>query len=357
MKSKVYLSDEGYGHIARQRAIMEAIIAKEPSIQYTLQTQKYFDFAVKNTPSSNHINRYNNISWYKQVDSSPDIDQMKLFYEGYKDRLGNYLQAERNEFDFDFVLSDFVYEAFTIANEKNKPSFGVAHFTWDWFFSKLYPRMMSDQLFQYFTQEAKKASALFFPPFTPPEILEFYRDNAKSVPFIIRKDIQHREWSKRSSMNILIMDSGAGLMKPRIEEALSNVHSIEATFGVLESVEVEGHNIFKIPQEHLLIDYVKDADLVIGRPGFNTLSECIAYKVPMLLISEAMNPEMEFNISELKKKRLGAFMSIKDFESNFSDFLSRFMDSEYVHLKESISDFEMATNGAEIIAEEILNRI
>ena len=217
--------------------------------------------------------------------------------------------------------------------------------------------MISDGLFRYFTQQAAKATALFFPPFTPPEILAFYRKNAIQVPFIVRKDIQHKSWPETTKMKILVMDSGAGLMAKHIQKAIAGVCSTEWNFGVLESVDVEGDHVFKIPTNHLLVDYVKDADLVIGRPGFNTLSECVAYQVPMLLISEAMNPEMEHNISELKKHRLGAFMAMRDFEENFEGFMTTFMQGEYQHLLATTRSMSFEVNGAHRVATEILNRL
>lgn len=76
----------------------------------------------------------------------------------------------------------------------------------------------------------------------------------------------------------------------------------------------------------------------------------------MLLLSESMNPEMGHNIMELKKQRLGAFISKDDFENQFELFLSSFMKNEYSNLKVAMDAHDFRVDGAKVIAEEILKR-
>ena len=59
----------------------------------------------------------------------------------YETRSQKYIseEASSSNCDFDFLISDFVFEVFPIAARFGIPSFGVAHFTWDWFFSKMFP--------------------------------------------------------------------------------------------------------------------------------------------------------------------------------------------------------------------------
>ena len=61
MHFKVYLSDEGFGHIVRQRAIVEVLREKMPSIDLTLQTQTHIEAAGKYIPGASLIKRFNNI--------------------------------------------------------------------------------------------------------------------------------------------------------------------------------------------------------------------------------------------------------------------------------------------------------
>ena len=39
-------------------------------------------------------------------------------------------------YNFDFIISDCVPEAFDLSKDFNIPSFGISHFTWDWYFEE-----------------------------------------------------------------------------------------------------------------------------------------------------------------------------------------------------------------------------
>ncbi|MBK6836154.1 MAG: hypothetical protein IPG89_18535 [Bacteroidetes bacterium] len=142
------------------------------------------------------------------------------------------------------------------------------------------------------------------------------------------------------------------IMKAFMDKAMENSNYFFAT-----SYTFPISNSYTIPASDLLIDYVRDADLVIGRAGFNTISECLAARTPMLLISEAMNPEMEHNIIELMKERLGSFVGMKEFENNLCDFLNRFFDNEYEILLKTIQSHQIETTGAKVIATKILDYV
>ena len=44
------------------------------------------------------------------------------------------LLKEKEKLDFDIIISDLVPEAFLLAKILKIPSYGIARFTWDWFF-------------------------------------------------------------------------------------------------------------------------------------------------------------------------------------------------------------------------------
>jgi UDP-N-acetylglucosamine:LPS N-acetylglucosamine transferase len=106
-----------------------------------------------------------------------------------------------------------------------------------------------------------------------------------------------------------------------------------------------------------MVDYVANMDLVIGRAGFNTISECIGLRTPMLLIGEAMNPEMNENILLLKKQHLGSFISMQTFESDLGNYLPSFLKHEYNMIKSMMNEHEIESNGAEIITNDMLNHL
>jgi uncharacterized protein (TIGR00661 family) len=357
-KSKIYLSDEGFGHIVRQRAVIEELKSLAPDIDITLQTAVHLDTAKRSIPGIQFVERFNNIVWHKLQNGSPDVESIRKQYSTYVEDSRSFVKKEVEEAEsYDFLISDFVYEAFEIAQNKGIPSFGVAHFTWDWFFSKLYPPIGSDIIY-HMMKMADKATRLYFPPFTPTEITDFYRKKVKHVPLIIRSEIDHKVATKRDTFRVLIMDSGAGVLANSIERALSRMGEMtDITFYVAGKFRTELPNIERIPEGDLMVDYIADMDLVIGRAGFNTISECIGLRTPMLLLGEAMNPEMNENIITLKKQHLGSFVSLETFENELHSFLPEFLKHEYKFISQQMKDHAMETNGARVIAQDMLEHL
>ncbi|MDZ4824017.1 MAG: glycosyltransferase [Flavobacteriales bacterium] len=358
MRCKIYLSDEGFGHIVRQRAVVEELRRLDPSLHMTVQTSRHLETAKRFIPGIETIDRYNNITWHKKENGSPDIEKIREAFSGYAEQSDQFISQEESEFDFDFCISDIVSEAFEVAVRKNKPAFGIAHFTWDWFFSKLYPPPLStDVLFRMMSQH-EKATQLFFPPFTPQEILHHYRKNAVEVPLILRTEIDHKVTSNEGRFKVLIVDSGAGVIGQSIIKALHSVKDLnDMLFFVSEKFRSDQPNVSYIPADDLMVDYVNDMDLVIGRAGFNTISECIGLRTPMLLLGEAMNPEINENIMMLKQQHLASFISLSTFENDLGKFLPSFLMHEYKFIRQSMVEHTIATNGAEVIASSILERI
>lgn len=358
MKCKIYITDEGFGPIVRQSAIIEEMRQISPSLKICIQTKNHFNHAKKLFKNVSLINKYNLVSWQKNFDGTPDIFSIKNHFKKYLENSDDFIKEDLKDFNHDFVITDFVYEAFAIGANKKIPSFGVAHFTWDWFFSKLYPPPLETMVLQRFFDYANQADALYFPPFTPQEILNHYKKKSKAVPLIVRKINGTAKKIPAKKFNILVMDSGAGVLTSHISNALSHLNKLgDFHFFISSAMSGEKKNITPIDKNELFIDYIPQMDLVIGRAGFNTISECIAYRTPMLLLSEGMNPEMNENIVNIKKAGLGSFISIEEFSSNLHRFLPGFIKHEYKIISENMKSHEYRSDGAKIVAEDILNRV
>ncbi|MBK6836155.1 MAG: hypothetical protein IPG89_18540 [Bacteroidetes bacterium] len=101
MKTKVFLSDEGFGHIVRQRAVIAELLKIKPELDITLQTHQHFNFAKENIKATQFINRFNNIVWHKSANNSPDIEKMADYYSDYLKIASTYSEIESKE-NYDF---------------------------------------------------------------------------------------------------------------------------------------------------------------------------------------------------------------------------------------------------------------
>jgi len=359
MKCKVFLSDVGFGHLVRQRAIFEELTRLEPELDVTVQTRTFADAARRMFNNAELIEKFNNIEWARNKDGSPDLASIGSFFNDYLTRSVGFIAAEENSIaKYDFVISDFVYEAFPLARKVALPVFGVAHFTWDWFFSKLYPPPVSYDVIKQMQHYAQMADVMYFPPFTPKEILSFYEGKAIQVPFIVSKDKNDIAFKRNGNFNVLIMDSGANVLSEHINLAVQQINEIkDMHFLISDRYHLEANNITTIPENHFFSDYIPHVDLVITRGGFNTISECIAHRTPILLIGESSNPEIEQNLLFIKHEQLGSFVSLERFVYSLKTVLSSFVEHEYPQILAHMRDHEYEINGAQIIAEDILDRV
>jgi uncharacterized protein (TIGR00661 family) len=355
-KCKVYLSDEGYGHIVRQRCVIAELLRVRPDLAIQVQTSVHLDAAMRMIPGVEFINKYNNITWDKHPGGSPDTTAIEQRYLDHQVQAEKMIEDELVDIQADFILSDFVYEAFRIGKLRGIPTFGVAHFTWDWFFSKMYPPPVSTQLIKFWMSCAGDAKRLYFPPFTPEEIIRFYGAKAMQVPLILHREIERKNLNSQGKFKILIIDSGAGVLNDSVHAALTNIAGLnDYIFYVSSRHYREQENLRFIPETEMLADYVASMDLVIGRAGFNTISECIGMRTPMLLIGEAMNPEMTENITMLKKRHLGSFISLDTFEHGLGNFLKAFISQEFHLISQAMRSHDIPTNGAEVIVRNVLS--
>ncbi len=360
MKSaKIFISDEGYGPIVRQSAVISELIKIEPNLKFDIQTEAHFESLRKIIPIANPIRKFNNIKWEKNEDGSPDLQRIEQFLLTYPSASEKFIREEPF-LDYDFIISDFVYEAFKIYKDRKIPVFGLAHFTWDWFFAKLFPPVLTDlSLIKNWIESAKLANSLFFPPFTPIEILKCYKGKAIEVPFIVRnKNIISFDFPN-PNLNILIIDSGSKVNHQVIQKIIEQISGIiEFNFYMQDSDNIpDSSNIITIPKGQMLSDYIPHMDLVIGRAGFNTISECIASRIPMMLFSEHMNPEMNENILNMNGVGFGTFIKLEKLIINTKEVLFKYFDGDYNTIKYNLQQHDLKTNGAEIVANYIANEI
>lgn len=356
MKCKVYLSDEGFGHLVRQRAVCEQLQKLEPTLAVTVQTGSNAEVARHMFGNASVINKFNNIHWARRANGSPDLEGIREFFTDYESRTEQFIKAEAEEIEeFDFVISDFVYEAFPVAKQHNVPVFGIAHFTWDWFFSKMYPVPVAYSVLEQMQHYAKMSDKVYFPPFTPEEILNFYGDKALQVPLIIGESGVTKTDFPRDKFTVLVMDSGASVLSEHMNKAIEQIASIDSMhFLIAEKYGLKAENVTTIPKEEFFSDYIGKVDLVVTRGGFNTISECIAYRTPVLLLGESSNPEIEKNLLTIKSEQLGSFVSLDTFVNDLGAFLTSFIAHEYVQIKKRMDSHNYQVNGAEVIAKDIL---
>ena len=119
LKCKVYLSDEGFGHLVRQEAIIKSMLRLNNKIHFTIQTKNKFKFAVEK------FSNYKNISYIEKFNN---IEKTRYYFDNYLNNSETFILEELKDFNYDFVISDAVPEAHQIAKIAKVPSFLIFHY-------------------------------------------------------------------------------------------------------------------------------------------------------------------------------------------------------------------------------------
>ena len=84
MKCKIYASDEGFGPLIRQSAIVSELLKKIPNLKIDFQTSRHAnDINWIISSNVNVIKKYNLISWARFENGSPNLEKIKKDFQPY----------------------------------------------------------------------------------------------------------------------------------------------------------------------------------------------------------------------------------------------------------------------------------
>ena len=221
----IFASDEGFGHVVRQEAVIKEILSRIPDARITVHTN--MKLAVMKEKLGDRVQYrdvFNNVLTVKTQDGALDRERTLSMFRDYEAKASAWIRrALEDGVDFDFCISDFVPEAFELARLLNRPSFGVAHFTWDWFFSRLNPT--GTNRLAKMEEYIGCATRIYFPPLAPRSLLEKHRGLAKEVAFIIN-EFTPIFIAPNGMQQCLIMDNGTNTLARLIEESVPTLTRI-----------------------------------------------------------------------------------------------------------------------------------
>ena len=355
MECKVFVSSMGWGHMIRQLTILRELSSLFPNLKITIQAKHNFHFINFFIKNYNFVKDDNLIKYFYNKNGSIDSKKTKNYYFDYLIKSRNWIDKNLNDKNYDFFISDISPEAIKVASELKKPVFGVCHFTWDWFFKQFLPVMVDPKIIKIWEKYQKLSSKFFFPPLTPLAILEKY-NNHYQVPFIstnLKKPSS--QLRKKNKYNILLMDSGDKLIRNEIKKILiNNKNKKSINFFHPESFG-NYNNTVSIKKNELLTDYIKIVDLVIARPGFNTITSVIKEKKPSIYFLSKDNPETNWNIHQLHSFGITHSMTTSQLINNFSEIIKDKLKYENKKKMKKTIETNFKFGGQKIISKLIKN--
>lgn len=359
----IFISGEGYGHLVRQRALISELLKNKKRIKITVFTSKNINILKKKFKKRiSYIKIKRTLETSKSIDGKLNIKKTKKNFALWYKNKNNWIKSNLNSMkNFDLIVSDFMPEVFELANKTGKMAFGMAHFTWDWFYKTLYGK---DKVYFELIKTIKMSKKIYFPPFTNKEIVKNLKSKVVNINFILSEFEDKKKHGE--VLKCLIMDNGNRTMTKLIENTLIYLKNLKNISFILRTdflskkskkIISSSNNMTGIrglKETHQNIIY---ADFIIARGGFNTISECLVLKKPSLLFNESGNPEIKENLKIMQRKKYCGIIKHSNFGKKIKKRIDIFLSKEFSKIKKNLLKKKYASNGAAQAARSIISYI
>jgi hypothetical protein len=302
-----YTSGHGLGHATRDIEAIQALLALRPDVRIVVRTgAQPWPFAL-NLPQVD-LQTWEVDTGVVQIDSlrvdeEQTVREALRFYAELDRRIAEEVRILR-ELGANLVVADIPPLAFAAADCAGLPSVALGNFTWDWIYGA-YPAFNDsapDVISTIRRAYSHATMALRLPlhgGFEP------MMDVVHDVPFIARRSFRDRHEIRRalgcpSDKPVVLLSFGAyGVDLPVADVARSN------RLTVISAVR-EPPAGFRYP------DLVAASDVVISKPGYGIISECVANGAALLYTSRGRFVEYDVMVAAMPRLLRCRYISQED---------------------------------------------
>jgi L-arabinokinase len=361
-----YISGHGFGHATRDFEVISHIRQQAPATRVVVRSLVPAWFAARALGPGVEIQRCEADTGVVQIDSLRLDEEATArraadFYQHFADRVADEAGVLRS-LGARVVVGDVPPLAFAAARAAGVPSVALANFTWDWILAA-YPavRALAPSVLDVMGDAyASTTIALRLPFHGGFDRMPTVRD----IPLVARRSTVGRNEARRrlalDSARPIVLASfgGHGARMPLdVVARHCNVIVLATDFetagldstGAADRLRAYTHqdlDRFGLRYE----DLVAAADVVVTKPGYGIVSECIANHTSLLYTSRGRFAENDVMVEAMRRVLRCRFIDQDDIRSgrwqpHVSDLLAQPWPAE-----------RMAANGAPIAAAEILDR-
>ena len=328
-----YISGHGFGHASRCIEVINAMLAKRPETRVGVRTSAprwLFDLTVKGKVTYSTLECDTGIVQIDALtlDEADTIRRAASFHSDLVTRAASETRVLR-ELGAGLIVADVPPLAFAVGASAGIPSIALGNFTWDWIYAD-YPRVrLAPSLLPTIRGAYAKASMALRLPMSGG--FENF-SNVKDIPFIARHASMSREdVCKRLKIPAdkpIVLASFGGFGLPGLDtEALSKFKkytvltaaNVPLSRAKKDALAVERKGAFVSVNEEAMYDagvryedLVGAAEIVVTKPGYGIVSECIANDSAVLYTSRGHFPEYDVLVEEMPKHLRSAFISQDD---------------------------------------------
>lgn len=316
-----YLSDHGFGHIARNIPIIVSAVRNYDACVYVVCGERHIEFAKQNLEIILTAEEYERISFRsehtdiglicKEGTLLVNTEKLTQACKDYLAELPQRAEAEAKwlkENRIDAVLCDMPLWSIKACELAKVSLLYVGNFTW----TELYREFLPESIWKEYAKYYGKLKYTMLYALHNPEMLEFLqtseitKTSATARPFNENAVAEIRSKHKRP---IVFVALG---MSAQFKESV-NVSDVPYDFYTTEGVHLVGENVEVIPYSTLNTqDYVAASDYVISKAGWGTVAECLLAQKPMALFSRDSVLEDRTTIKLLEEKHLAVSITQDD---------------------------------------------
>jgi L-arabinokinase len=341
-----YISGHGFGHASRQIELMHALRAERPDARLVVRTSVARWLFDATAPPDIDLQPTEVDTGLVQIDSirldeDATARAAARFYADFDARAIAEAEILREQ-QVDLIVGDVPALAFAAADRAGLPSIAVTNFTWDWIYSvyETFPRTAPHAIPVIRRAYATTTLALRLPIHGGFETMPAIRD----VPLIARRSRRDPADTRRalgidgSRPLVLVSFGGYGLTLPLDELRRSGDFTIVAP-------EREP------PPGVRYEDLVAAADVVVSKPGYGIVSECIANQTALLYTSRGRFAEYDVFVAEMPNMLRCRFVQQDDLMSG------RWKPAIEALLAQPPPAVRPPTDGAAVVARTIIESV
>jgi hypothetical protein len=339
-----YITGHGFGHASRDVEVINELLARDPGVHVHLRTQAsrwLFDLTVKGGFTYEPIETDTGIVQIDslRLDEQASVERVAAFMSTFDERVEREAAALR-DIGAALVVADMPPLGVAAAKRAGVPVVAMGNFTWDWIYSS-YPGS-SDSVKAIRAAYAQADLALRLPMWGGFEPFEQVVD----VPFIARH-AAHSGQETRAALNLphdkrLVLASFGGHGLKRLDRV----------------VDVDGYHAlidFDEPQMYAngfrYEDVVRAADVVVTKPGFGIIAECLANDTALLYTDRGRFIEYDVLVEAMPRFVRSRYINHDDL------FAGRWKAHLDAVLAQPAPPEQPPTDGARVIAEMLLTMI
>ena len=353
-----YVSGHGFGHSARTAAVIDRLLELRPGTRVIVRTSAPEWFFREQIEEDFEFHALECDTGVVQADSlNLDPEASLAGYARFLEKLEETVDAEV-EFsarkDCRLIVGDIPPLAFEVAERAGVPSLAVANFSWDWIYEPYIERLPEYRfLLPSIRKGYRKASLLLRLPFAG-EMAAF--PAVRDIPLIARRArVGAGEVRKRLGLEnnrpLVILSFGGFSLGEEYYRKLIEID--DCVWLASERVGFDLPGLRNVGRDELgrlglgYPDLVAAAEVVITKPGYGIISECIANRTRMLYTSRGEFREYPILVEGIKKYLPSGFISQEK-------LLGGDIREELHRLLAAPADFPpIPVNGAETVAEII----